>query len=99
VTDNALYVEKHSPEVKLTYLSAALRFADFNQYAGRAAQPLISGSRIYPVSILVPPIDLQYKFAKHLQAAERLEATQEASQTKLDALFASLQHRAFRGEL
>ena len=99
VTDNALFVEKHSPELELTYLAAALRFANFNQYAGRAAQPLISGSRIYPVSILVPPTDLQDAFAKRLQATERLKVTQNASQTKLDTLSASLQHGAFRGAL
>jgi type I restriction enzyme S subunit len=35
----------------------------------------------------------------NLEAIEHLKATHRESLTQLDALFASLQHRAFRGEL
>ncbi len=63
VTDNALYVCELKRDFDLHYLVAALRSANFNQYAGRAAQPLVSGSRIYPVSILGPPLSLQNEFA------------------------------------
>lgn len=55
VTDNALYVAKHADTLHTTYLEHALRLANLNQYANQAAQPLISGSRIYPVAISVPP--------------------------------------------
>lgn len=47
----------------------------------------------------VPPVDLQRKFATQVAAVEQLKRKQEASRSTLDALFASLQHRAFRGEL
>jgi type I restriction enzyme S subunit len=50
-------------------------------------------------SILVPPIALQETFVKRIQALESLKATHRTALTELDALFASLQHRAFRGEL
>jgi type I restriction enzyme S subunit len=49
--------------------------------------------------IPLPPLPLQREFAAQVSAVERLKATQRASLAKLDALFASLQHRAFRGEL
>lgn len=39
------------------------------------------------------------EFARRVAAVEKLKATQRASLVELDALFASLQHRAFRGEL
>jgi type I restriction enzyme, S subunit len=55
VTDNALYIYELKDDFDVQYLVVALRVANLNQYAGRAAQPLVSGNRIYPVPILVPP--------------------------------------------
>jgi type I restriction enzyme, S subunit len=49
--------------------------------------------------ILVPDSKTQQEFARRVAAVERLKAAQRASLAELDALFASLQHRAFRGEL
>lgn len=99
VTDNALFVTGISPEIEIPYLAQALTIANLNQYAGRAAQPLVSGSRIYPVEILVPPIPLQREFDRRVTAVEALKTAHRASLAELDALFASLQHRAFKGEL
>jgi len=47
----------------------------------------------------VPPTQLQHEFANRVTSLEKLKTTYRASLTHLDALFASLQHRAFRGEL
>lgn len=99
VTDNALYVRDVLVPMDTAYLVTALKAANLNQYAGRAAQPLISGSRIYPVSVLVPPLDLQRCFATKVEAVARQKARYLAHLTDLDALFASLQSRAFNGEL
>jgi type I restriction enzyme S subunit len=49
--------------------------------------------------LLIPPIDLQREFASRVAAVEKLKTAQRAALAELDALFASLQHRAFRGEL
>jgi type I restriction enzyme S subunit len=49
--------------------------------------------------LLLPPLPLQSEFAAQVSAVEWLKASQRASLAKLDTLFASLQHRAFRGEL
>ena len=49
--------------------------------------------------IICPPLPLQKEFAQRVEAIEKLKATHRASLTELQALFASLQHRAFRGEL
>jgi type I restriction enzyme S subunit len=50
---------------------------------------------LYPV----PPIALQQTFAIRIQAVESLKVTHRAALAELDALFASLQHRAFAGQL
>ncbi|PIY43487.1 MAG: restriction endonuclease subunit S, partial [Armatimonadetes bacterium CG_4_10_14_3_um_filter_59_10] len=44
-------------------------------------------------------LPLQREFAVRVAAVERLKSAQRESLATLDALFASLQHRAFRGEL
>ncbi|MEO5719190.1 MAG: restriction endonuclease subunit S [Chthoniobacterales bacterium] len=49
--------------------------------------------------LLAPPIKLQREFARRVTAVERMKTAHRASLAELDALFATLQHRAFRGEL
>jgi len=51
------------------------------------------------VTFCAPPIRLQRKFARHVAHIERLKTAQRASLAAMDALFESLQNRAFRGEL
>lgn len=99
VTDNALYVSELKEPFNQEYLAAALRVANLNQYAGRAAQPLVSGGRIYPVPILVPPLTLQDAFAKGVTEIRELEAQQAASRRGLNNLFQSMLNHAFNGEL
>jgi type I restriction enzyme S subunit len=99
VTDNALYIAEKKEEFNEDYLAAALKIANLNQYANKSAQPLISGSRIYPVEILSPSIDMQKDFSRVLSKIHSLK--EKAGQTVEDSdnLFNSLQQRAFRGEL
>ncbi|MDM3845976.1 MAG: restriction endonuclease subunit S [Aphanizomenon gracile PMC638.10] len=59
----------------------------------------LTGEKLKVMKIPIPPIDLQQKFAHRIEAVEKLKASHRASLSELDALFTSLQHRAFRGEL
>lgn len=63
------------------------------------SMPNISKSRLQTIIIEVPPIELQSEFARQVTAVETLKTAHRASLAEMDALFASLQHRAFRGEL
>ncbi len=51
------------------------------------------------IRVPVPPQKLQREFTRRVQRVEKLKTAQLASLAELDALFATLQHRAFRGEL
>ena len=51
------------------------------------------------IAFVAPPLPLQREFARRVSAVEKLKTAQRASLAEFDALFASLQHRAFRGEL
>ena len=61
--------------------------------------PILKKSSFEQLSICVPPLPLQQTFATRIQAIEALKATHRAALAQLDALFASLQQRAFAGEL
>ena len=65
----------------------------------QAAQQNFSGPGLRRLPLPVPPRALQQTFATRIQAIDSLKATHRAALTQLDALFASLQHRAFAGQL
>ena len=54
---------------------------------------------IKAMPLLVPPIRLQQTYVTRLQALQALVSVQRAALSDSNALFASLQHRAFSGEL
>ncbi len=59
----------------------------------------INAKEFQAIPIPIPPLDLQRRFATIVESIEQQKAHQRAHLTELDALFASLQHRAFNGEL
>ncbi|MFY1625729.1 restriction endonuclease subunit S [Micromonospora sp. WMMD723] len=60
------------------------------------SMPNISKASLMVAEVEVPPLALQQEFARQIEAIEELRAAQRASLAELDALFASLQDRAFR---
>ncbi|MBV9025011.1 MAG: restriction endonuclease subunit S [Streptomycetaceae bacterium] len=60
---------------------------------------LVSKSRFESLILLDPPPALQADFTERVRAVLQLQSVQHSHLAELDALFASLQHRAFRGEL
>lgn len=99
ITDNALYVSEKLESIDDYYLVAALEQANLNQYAGRAGQPLISGSRIYPVEILVPPENLQIDFSQSVSNLLDLDEIRASASARLDQLWDLLMSQAFSGQL
>jgi type I restriction enzyme, S subunit len=51
------------------------------------------------LKILIPPLDQQHRFRAIVESFEKQKASQRAHLDELDTLFASLQSRAFRGDL
>lgn len=99
ITDNALYINKLLKPINIIYLKEALTQINLNQYAKRAAQPVISQATIYNQYILEPPIELQEQFA---QKAIEIEAYIKEQQEELEnakQMFQSLLHHTFTGGL
>lgn len=69
--------------------------------AGKTTSGLntISVSEVRAAPVAVPPLSLQQEFVRRVSGVEKLRVAHRASLAEMDALFASLQHRAFRGEL
>ena len=59
----------------------------------------ISVSKVRRSQIQLPPLDLQHRFGAIVESIEQQKASQRAHLAELDTLFASLQSRAFRGDL
>jgi type I restriction enzyme S subunit len=55
--------------------------------------------RIRSTLMIVPPISIQHAFAECLTQEEQIRTSYKASMKELETLFASFQHRAFRGDL
>lgn len=99
ITDNALYINKLLKPINVIYLKEALTQINLNQYAKRAAQPVISQSTIYNQYILEPPIELQEQFAQKAIEIESYIKEQKEELENAKQMFQSLLHHAFTGEL
>lgn len=64
-----------------------------------ATREAITKSAIEHFSVIGPPHEVQDRFAARVAASERISGQMRVALGGADALFASLQHRAFRGEL
>ena len=64
-----------------------------------SAQPNFGPSHLKQIAIGLPPIDLQHRFATIVESVKQQKTSQRAHLDELDTLFASLQSRAFRGDL
>jgi type I restriction enzyme S subunit len=65
----------------------------------QAAQQNFSGPSLRQLPMPVPPIEMQREFTRRVDASADLRTKLRASLHEMNALFDSLQHRAFRGEL
>lgn len=96
---------KSDAPIRLQYLSHLLahpaKRAQVQALAGGAAgsMPNISKAKLMNVAIPVPPMDVQIAFENRLAECERMEGSVRSGLDQANTLFASLQHRAFRGDL
>jgi type I restriction enzyme S subunit len=59
----------------------------------------ITLARLREMPVAVPPSPAQAMFARRIMCLETLRQKSRAAEEGFDSLFASLQHRAFNGEL
>ena len=86
-----------------TWLMCCINTTGFRSLIAREAtgttRSRISRRNLSRLPIIAPPLALQQEFAHRLEAVTRLREGSASAWTQCGSLFASLQHRAFRGEL
>jgi type I restriction enzyme S subunit len=99
----ARFVFSPNSRIDKSYLLAFCRTQFFKnavrRFCSESLQPNMSTKQLGSVLIAQPPLDLQQRFAAIVESAEQQKARQRAHLAELDTLFASLQSRAFRGDL
>jgi type I restriction enzyme, S subunit len=85
------------------FVRECLRMQSFQEWMARHTKGVavkgINLSDVKMMPVITPPRSAQDNFANQARAVEKMKAEQRVSLAELDELFASLQHRAFRGEL
>ncbi|MCZ9326665.1 restriction endonuclease subunit S [Nocardia farcinica] len=87
------------------YLQAVLMYPPIRRtvqgLAGGSAgsMPNISKAKLLTVEVPHPPADQQLGYERRIEEIDRLRSVHQSALAALDDLFASLQSRAFRGEL
>lgn len=100
-TNQAICAITPGPSLDPEYLIAALR-AQTDQLVAKAsggAQPNLSQGIIRDILIPLPSLEEQQQFSRQVDAIAAQRSNLVGSQTMNHELFASLQARAFRGEL
>ena len=80
VSDNAFTITIHKDIFYKKYLYYLIQFLNLRKYSNSTAQPVISGKTIYPIHVIIPPINEQH----------RIVAKIEEIFAQLDAIEASL---------
>lgn len=96
---NLMAIAPRDSALNLSYLFQWFMHFDLASISSGSSVPQLNKQDLAPLKIQIPPLALQQTFAARIQAVESLKTTNRAALTELDALFASLQHRAFAGQL
>jgi type I restriction enzyme S subunit len=73
--------------------------AQFKRLNREGVKAGLNFNDVKSIRLTKPPLDLQRYFANIVESVERQKARLRTHLAELDTLFASLQHRAFNGEL
>ena len=96
--DTTLYVKDFKGNIPRFVYHFFLKFP-ISHYEASAANPSLNRNNLHPVEVFWPPIGLQSCFATIVESVERQKARLREHLAKLDTLYASLQQRAFNGDL
>ncbi|MEW6903228.1 restriction endonuclease subunit S [Trueperella pyogenes] len=69
ISDNALEVTAHSQALPVQYWQYLLSHLNLGETSVSTAQPVVSGKRMYPVAVPVPPVGEQERIAAKLNRA------------------------------
>ena len=99
----SLFLRPHPDELSSLFLARTFSSESMKRLLEGLSQgvtmPNLNRTMIEGLKVGLPPLDLQHRFAAIVESVEQQKARQRAHLAELDTLFASLQSRAFRGDL
>ncbi len=92
------------PDANAEYIGAYMNTPQMKQYLRAKCRSIvgmanINATEFKAIPVPIPPVDLQLRFATIVESIESQKELMRAHLAELDTLFASLQQRAFNGEL
>mgnify|MGYP000863122420 CR=1 FL=1 len=92
-----------SPTVDREFIAEQLRTPSIQRYFTQelrtVSQPTLNIKQLAETQVLLPPPEMQATFKERMSAFKQVKSAHRKAFSEMDALFTSLQHRAFRGEL
>jgi type I restriction enzyme, S subunit len=96
VTDNAFVTVYPHQHIFTAFLVLLLRATNLKENEGATAQPVISGSKIYPIVVALPPLAEQHrivaKVSELMALCDRLEEARKEREARRDRLTAASLH-------
>jgi type I restriction enzyme S subunit len=101
ITDNAFITEFCTDAIFQNFLVLLLKATNLKENEKATAQPVISGAKIYPISVGLPPLAEQHRIVAKVDelmaVCDRLEAQLTATQTESRRLVEAVLHEALSG--
>lgn len=92
-----------SDKANRDFIAAHLRTDSVQRYFTKelrtVSQPTLNIKQLSETVVMCPPIEMQLEFATRCSKVGEMKLVYDNSRIEFDNLFASLQHRAFRGQL
>ncbi len=99
----SLFIRPHPDEMSSLFLAKTFSIEPMKRHLEGLSQGVtmsnLNRTMIEGLKVGYPPIEHQRSFAKIVESIEHQKASQQTHLAELDTLFASLQSRAFRGNL
>jgi type I restriction enzyme S subunit len=97
--NNHAHVLAYNECANLRFLEFFIETIDVSKYVSGSAQPKLTQKQLNNIEVPTPPLDEQNVFAERVGIIEERYQLFKQSCESMQALFTSLQHCAFRGEL
>jgi len=97
--NNHAHIIAGGKDIDLIYLQEFLNTTNVRDFVTGIDQMKLTRGNLDRIPVPIPPMPLQKEFAERVMEIREMEAPQSASRQRLEALFQSMLHRAFTGEL
>ena len=98
ITDNAFRTRYSKDDIHQEFLELMLNATDLKEQENATAQPVISGTKIYPIVVGLPPLAEQHRIVTKVDSlmtlCDRLEAALATTDTTRARLLEALLHEA-----